>query len=105
MIRSALNENIWGVEEISVDIVRKDFFITVENNFGLVIRCGAETNDDAMNMSLLIRFAIPMKSSVSKVNMNVVEERLPKSGNRIALTNRVYLERQEDFSYDFGQIV
>ena len=90
VIWSALNENIWRVEQVSVDVVRENFFVAVEDDFLLVIGRGAESDDNAVNVSLLSGFAVPTKSSVSKINVNaVIEQRTPESGNRIALADRI----------------
>ena len=59
MSRSTLDKNIFRVEEISVDILREDFFVAVEDDFGLVVRRRTEADDDAMNVSFLVGFAVP----------------------------------------------
>ena len=89
MIWSAFDEDIGSVKQIGVDVARDNFFVTVEDDFGLGDGCGTETDDNAVDVRLLSRFAVPTESSVSKVNVHVVEKWTPERGNRIALTNRV----------------
>lgn len=88
VIRSAFDENIEGVKQVGIDVVRDNFFVAVEDNFWLVIGRGTESDDNAVDVSLLSGFAVPAKSSVSKVDVYaVVEQRMPESGNRVALAD------------------
>ena len=66
-----------------------NIFVAVKDDFGLRIVLGTETDDNAVNMRLLSRLAVPTKRPMRKIDMNVVEKRFPKRGDRIPLTNRV----------------
>ena len=54
VIRAAFNENIGSVKQIGVNVARDNFFVAVEDDFGLGIWHGTESDDDAVDVRLLI---------------------------------------------------
>ena len=87
---TTFNQNIGRVEQICVNVAGDDFFVAVEDNFGLWIGRGAETDNHAMNMRLLSGFAVPNERSVREIDMIFRREDIfPKRGDGFALRNGI----------------
>ena len=62
--------------------------VGVENQLWLVVGRGAEADDNDMNLSLLVRFAVPLEGLVSEIDVRgLAEEKLPEVADGLALTD------------------
>ena len=100
----AFNEDVRRVNQISVDVLRLVALPTRINDFWLVIRLDAKSDNHTMHRRLFLpmrlsfgrrvrvefRFLIPAESAVREVDMHAaLEKRLPKRRHSIALCDGV----------------
>ena len=88
---AALDKNRLAVKQIEVDVLRDDKIFARENFLGLGIGRGAEPDNDAVDVRHVGAFALPTKSPVREVNMNVAtaENKFPNVESLLALRNGV----------------
>ena len=83
------NNDVGGVEEISVDVVDDANRIAAENAFGRRVEVG-ETDDDAMNGGKVCAFTRPLEGLMSEVDDNAALEKIsPKRRDGNALSDRI----------------
>ena len=87
--RPPLDKKIRGVEQIGVDVLRRSFFLALNEHLRLVIGRGTEAHNHTMNRRHVLRLRAPLESPVSKIDVNLLEELAPQQADNLALSDRI----------------